>query len=251
MFEPRVALASLSGESDAEWAAAGSEWAGAAFLGGLALDDATRDAASRMVSDRDRSEFLPADPHAFMERQLEAVSSLDLRPGFNVRAVDLDALERAARICADHDAILEINAHCRQPEMTALGAGQALLKDPAALARRVEVAAGTGATVSVKGRTEVQGVDLPALAERLDAAGAEILHVDAMDSESVIADVDDRTDVFLLANNEVRDRESVREYLAYGADAVSVARPSTEPAVLERVHAAVTDWFDPAAVDSP
>jgi TIM-barrel protein len=251
MFEPRVALASLSGESDAEWATVGSEWAGAAFLGGLALDDPTREAASQMVSNRDRSEFLPPDPHAFMEQQLEAVATLDLEPGFNVRAVDLDALERAAAICADHDAILEINAHCRQPEMTALGAGQALLKDPAGLARRVEVAASTGATVSVKGRTEVQGVDLPALAERLETAGADILHVDAMDSESVIADIDERSDLFLVANNEVRDRESVQEYRAYGADAVSVARPSTEPAVLERVHAAVADWFDPEAADSP
>ena len=248
MFEPRVALASLSGESDAEWARNGSEWAGAAFLGGLALDETTQEAASRMVRDRDRTEFLPADPHDFMERQLEAVADADFRPGFNVRAVDHQALERAAAICAEHDAILEINAHCRQPEMTELGAGQALLTDPAALARKVEVAASTGATVSVKGRTEVPGADLPALSERLTAAGADILHVDAMDSESVIGEIANRTDAFLIANNEVRDRASVREYLSAGADAVSVARPSTDPAVLERVHTAVADWF---AEESP
>ncbi|MFT4923616.1 MAG: hypothetical protein ACI8XM_002844, partial [Haloarculaceae archaeon] len=41
LFEPRVALASLSGESDAAWARAGSAFAGAAFLGGIALDDRT------------------------------------------------------------------------------------------------------------------------------------------------------------------------------------------------------------------
>lgn len=244
MFEPRVALASLSGESDAEWAVAGSEWAGAAFLGGLALDERTRDAARRMVEGRDRSEFLPENPHEFMAEQLEALEPVDLRPGFNVRAVDLDALERAARICADYGAILEINAHCRQPEMTALGAGQALLNDPQTLVEGVETAVSAGATVSVKGRTEIPGVDLPALGERLEDAGAEVFHVDAMDSESVIGEIDDRTALFLIANNEVRDRESVEEYLGYGADAVSVGRPSSDPGVLERVQRAVRNWFD-------
>ncbi|MFB6109366.1 MAG: tRNA-dihydrouridine synthase [Halodesulfurarchaeum sp.] len=247
MFSPRVALASLSGQSDADWALAGSEWAGAAFLGGLALDDPTRTAARQMVSRRDRSEFLPEDPFRFIRRELTAVTGADLTPGFNVRAVDLESLGRAAAICADHDAIVEINAHCRQPEMTARGAGQALLEAPETLRQQIETAAGTGAPVSVKVRAEVPGVDLPTVSERAGAAGADIIHVDAMDSESVIAEVVDHTDTFVLANNEVRDRESVQEYLSYGADAVSVARPSTDPAVLRRVHRAVEDWFGNAA----
>jgi hypothetical protein len=36
----------------------------------------------------------------------------------------------------------------------------------------------------------------------------------------------------------------VAEYLDYGADAVSVGRPSTDPRVLQRVREAVDDWFD-------
>jgi tRNA-dihydrouridine synthase len=85
----------------------------------------------------------------------------------------------------------------------------------------------------------VPGVDLPALAERLEAAGADCLHVDAMDSEHVVGEVRDRFDGFLIANNGVRDRETVDEYLAYGADAVSVGRPSDDPRVLRRVRRAL------------
>jgi tRNA-dihydrouridine synthase len=49
--------------------------------------------------------------------------------------------------------------------------------------------------------------------------------------------------LFLVANNGVRDRPTVREYLKYGADAVSVGRPSDDPRVLSRVHEAVDEWF--------
>ena len=244
MFAPRLALASLSGESDAEWANAGAEYAGAAFLGGLALDEPTRNAARTMVADRDREEFLPADPFAFMREQLAQVEDDAITPGFNVRATGPEPIRRAAHICADRDAILEINAHCRQDEMCAVGAGESLLTDPDRFAERVAAAHETGATVSVKVRTEVLGVDLPALASRLEDAGADVVHVDAMDSEGRVADVVAATDAFVIANNGVRDARTTREYLAYGADAVSVGRPSDDPTVLSRVAATVAEWFE-------
>ncbi|QDX41709.1 tRNA-dihydrouridine synthase [Salarchaeum sp. JOR-1] len=244
MFEPRVALASLSGAADAAWARAASEYAGLAFLGGLALDDATRTAAREMVADRDRTEFLPDDPIDFLASELDRVADAPVRGGFNVRTTTLTPLRAAARECAARDAVLEVNAHCRQSEMCAAGAGESLLRNAARLAEQVAAASDEGATVSVKVRAEVEGVDLPALAARLDAAGADCLHVDAMDSESVIRDVRASFDGFLVANNGVRDRETVREYLDYGADAVSVGRPSDDPRVLARVNDAVREWFD-------
>jgi len=241
-FRPRVVLASLSGESDADWARAGSEYAGAAVLGGIALDEPTREAARELVA-RDRTEFLPADPVAFVDEQLATLADAPLRAGFNVRTATLDPLREVARVCRDRDAFLEINAHCRQDEMCAAGAGETLLRDSGRLCEQVETAAETGATVSVKVRTEVPGVDLPSLAEHLETAGADAVHVDAMDSEAVVGDVAAATDLFVIANNEVRDEGSVREYLDHGADAVSVGRPSDEPAVLERVRDATTAWF--------
>ncbi len=244
MFAPRLALASLSGESDAAWARAGLPHAGAAFLGGIALDDAAREAARRMVDDRDREEFLPDEPLAFVERELAALEDAPLRAGFNVRSATVEPVRDAAAVCRERGAILEVNAHCRQAELRAAGCGETLLADADRLAEQVAAAAGTGATVSVKVRAEVDGVDLPALARRLAAAGADAVHVDAMDSEPVVGEVVDAAgdDLFVVANNGVRDRATVREYLALGADAVSVGRPSDDPAVLARVRAAVEEW---------
>ncbi|APW98601.1 dihydropyrimidine dehydrogenase [Halobiforma lacisalsi AJ5] len=238
MFEPRLALASLSGAADADWARNGADYAGAAFLGGIAIDPESR-AAARTLVQRDREEFLPEDPLAFVDRELAALEDVPLRPAFNVRSATVDPVADAARICREHDAFLEINAHCRQEELCAVGCGETLLRDADRLAEYVRTAADAGATVGVKVRAEVPGVDLPAVARAIDDAGASFVHVDAMDSEPVIADVSDAADLFVIANNEVRDDASVREYVEYGADAVSVGRPSDNPVVLERVHDAV------------
>jgi TIM-barrel protein len=243
MFEPRVALASLSGESDANWARAGEEYAGAAFLGGLALDADSRTAARALVA-RDRTEFLPDDPVAFVDRELAKLDDSPLFVGVNVRSTAVDPLVAAAEVCASHDAALEINAHCRQEELCAVGCGESLLRDTDRLCTYVDAAVDTGATISVKVRADVDGVDLVKTARRIEAAGADIVHVDAMDSEPVVGDVVDATDLFVVANNGVRGEASVREYLDYGADAVSVGRPSDNPVVLRRVRAAVDDWFE-------
>ncbi|MFW6320784.1 MAG: tRNA-dihydrouridine synthase [Halohasta sp.] len=244
-FEPRLALASLSGEADAAWAAAAADLAGAAFLGGIALDEPSRRAARRLV-DRDRNEFLPEDPFAFITEQLSALDDVPIRAGLNVRATSVEPIRRAAGICARHGAILEINAHCRQPELCEVGCGETLLADRDRLTKYVEAAAAEGASVSVKVRAEVPGVDLSTVTRQIEAAGADAIHVDAMDSEAVIADVAAASDLFVIANNEVRDRDSVQEYAAYGADAVSVGRPSREPtgAVMRRVASAVDEWED-------
>ena len=244
MFDPQVAAASLSGQSDADWARAASPYVGAAILGGIALDDAARGAAREMVTDRDRDEFLPTDPFAFIDDQLTALAAVPVRPGVNVRSTEVDPVRTAAAICRDHGAILEVNAHCRQAELCAVGCGETLLADTERLASYVRAAAETGADVSVKVRAEVPGVDLAETASAVAAAGAEAIHVDAMDSEPVIAEVVDAAPAcFVIANNGVRDRETTHEYLRYGADAVSVGRPSDKPAVLERVRRATDAWF--------
>ena len=249
MFDPRVAAASLSGEADAEWARVAAPFIGCAFLGGIALDANTRDAA-RALTARDRNEFLPNSPLEFVDSQLSALADADLHPAYNVRSATPEPVGEAAAVCADHDAILEVNAHCRQDEMCAAGAGESLLRDVERLREQVAAASAAGATVSVKLRTEVPGVALPELSAALVDAGAEILHVDAMDSEAVVADVVDAApDAFVIANNGVRDRETAAEYLEYGADAVSVGRPSDDPAVLRRVRRAVDDHFDGPAGD--
>lgn len=248
-FDPPVAAASLSGRSDAAWARAAAPHVGAAFLGGVALDGATREAARALVA-RGRDEFLPPDPVAFVADELDALADVPLRPAVNVRSATPAPLRAVGRAAAARDAVVEVNAHCRQSEMCEAGAGETLLREPGRLARQVAAVAGTGATTSVKLRTEVDGVDLPAVAREAVEAGASWLHVDAMDSESVVADVvravraseTTRTRPVVVANNGVRDAGSTREYLRHGADAVSVGRASDDPATLRRVRRAVEAW---------
>ena len=242
MFEPRLALASLSGESDADWALAAADHAGAAFLGGIALDEPSR-AAARALINRGRQEFLPADPLRFVDDQLSRVvagttdpaggrevpSSPPIRPGINLRSTTVEPIASAAAICATHGAICEINAHCRQPELRAIGCGETLLAEPDRLADFVSRAAAEGPAVSVKVRAELPEVDLVALAETIADAGGEAIHIDAMDSPDAVERVANATDLFVIANNGVRDRETLRQYLDRGADAVSVGRPSREP----------------------
>jgi len=243
MFEPRVALASLSGTSDADWALCVADHVGCAFLGGIALCEGTRDAARRMAANRDREEFLPTDPFAFVDRELGKLDEVPITPGINVRSAKRAPLREVGEICADRGAICELNAHCRQPELRAAGVGETLLRDAHRLCEGVEIVAETGAQVSVKVRAEVPEVDLAALAGWIEAAGADAIHVDAMDSEGVIREVRAASDLFVIANNGVRDRESTEEYLRYGANAVSVGRPSDRPEILRKVRETTDAWF--------
>lgn len=237
----RLVAASLSGQSDAEWARAASEYVDCAVLGGIALDGPSRQAARELVA-RDREEFLPVDPLDFIDEQLAALADLAIVTGFNVRSTSVGPVRDAAELCRDHGAICEINAHCRQDELRGVGCGEALLRDTDRLCEQVRAAADAGASVSVKVRAEVPGVDLRGIARRIETVGAEVIHVDAMDSEGVIREVCEASDLIVIANNGVRDHESVREYLAYGADVVSVGRPSDDPRVLARVREAITEW---------
>ncbi|ADJ14791.1 tRNA-dihydrouridine synthase [Halalkalicoccus jeotgali] len=236
----RLVAASLSGQSDAEWARVASPYVDRAVLGGIALDEPSRTAARELVA-RDREEFLPADPLAFVDEQLAALSDVPLETGVNVRSTSTAPIRAAGEICRRHDAICEINAHCRQAELRRVGCGETLLADTDRLCEQVRAAAETGARVSVKVRAEVPGVDLVETARAVERAGAGIIHVDAMDSEPVVLAVCEASELSVIANNGVRGRESVAEYAEYGADAVSVGRPSDDPRVLTRVREAVDE----------
>lgn len=250
MFTPRVALASLSGEADATWAENGASDAGAAFIGGISLDTVTRDAARQLV-DRGRCEFLPSDPIAFITTELDALADVAITPGVNVRSTTPEPVRVAGRHCAKYNAILEINAHCRQDEMCMVGAGETLLQDNESQLRElIKAGRAGGAMVSVKVRAGIDGVDLTAIARTIADAGGEIIHVDAMDTEVSIKQIATAApELFIIANNGVRGHESVREYYGYGADAVSIGRPSTNRHVRRQVRCAAEDIFETSNTD--
>lgn len=234
---PPLVLASLSGQSDVSWARQRSRWVGMACLGGFSMDRATRAAGSRMVQ-RGRDEFLPQSPSDFLRHQLKKSRNLPLLTAINVRSATLQGFERAARLAGVFGAYVEINAHCRQPEMVELGCGEALLREPERLIKAIKTVRSLGVAVGVKGRFEVEGTRPVEVLNRCAEVGADYLHVDAMDSERRIKELEAP---YLIANNGVRERDDIEQYGRYGADAVSVARAS-DPGDLRELTPEVEAW---------
>ena len=127
--------------------------------------------------------------------------------------------------------IIEINAHCRQPELIESGCGQALLENPKILHDFVsEVVKKCNKKISVKIRANVSGVDDITIAKAIDDAGADYIHVDAMKPGhdcadfNVIESIRNNVDLFIIGNNSIRDLESARRMISSGADGISIAR---------------------------
>jgi TIM-barrel protein len=220
-----IALASMGGITDSRFANEFAEDAGLVILGGYNLDAATNHAASEIVK-RGRKEFISDEPLQLIDNELRSVKTESV-VAINVRSTTLEPLIEAAIMARNANAIIEIDAHCRQPEMTELGIGEALLSDLPKLRDTILKVKETGAIVSVKVRANV--VDNIKMAKAIEDAGADILHVDAM-KEGAGADIEairkirDATRLLLIGNNSVNDLNTAKEMFTRGADIVSVGR---------------------------
>lgn len=252
-----IALAPMAGITDSRFAS-GFRNAGMIVLGGYNLDDKTNDAAQKEIA-RGRKEFVSKEPMGFLENELEAVKGLTTI-AVNVRAATLEPYIEAARLAKKSGAILEINAHCRQPEMLELGAGEALLKDAPRLCEYIREIKKTGVVLSVKTRANV--VNDVELARAIESAGADIIHIDAMPPNGEIQDfpgadirvikrIRNSTGLFIIGNNSVMDFEGAKEMFSHGADMVSVARATlSEPGIIDHLVSEVssfqelTGWYN-------
>ncbi len=244
-----IALASMAGITDSKFASRFGN-AGLVILGGYNLDEQTNNAALKEIA-RGRAEFVSDKPMEFLKNELEAAKGVAL--GINVRAASLEPYVEAAKLAKESGAILEINAHCRQPEMTELGAGDALLKDTKRLCDYIREMKKTGVVLSVKTRANV--VNDVELAKAIEKAGADIIHIDAMHPEGVdigvIKRIRNSTNLFIIGNNSVVDFESAKEMFSHGADMVSVARAAlSNPSIIDQLVSEVssfqafTGWYN-------
>ena len=245
-----IALAPMAGIVDSAYASRFKS-AGLIVLGGYNLDVKTNEAAKKEI-ERGRKEFVSDEPMEFLEKELEAAKGLTAI-AVNLRAASLEPYLEAAHIALKFGAILEINAHCRQPEMIELGAGEALLKDLPRLFEYVREIKKAGVVVSVKTRANV--VNDVELAKAIEKAGADIIHIDAMHPEGVdigvIKRVRNSTCLFIIGNNSVVDFEAAKEFFSHGADMVSLARSVLqEPGIIEHLVEEVsafqemTGWYN-------
>lgn len=224
-FRNPIALAPMAGTVDSAFANQYANNAGLVILGAFNLDKASIDVASALVA-RGRKEFISDEPMELIKEEIRAVTS-GSAVAVNIRSATLEPLIEAAKIVKEEGAILELNAHCRQPEMLEAGLGEALLHDLPRLSKWIRAIKETGVVLSVKVRANV--VDDIELARLIDKSGADIIHVDA-GLEGFGTDLDailnykDATRLFLIGNNSVKDFEAAKEMFTRGADMVSVAR---------------------------
>jgi len=273
-FKNPIALSAMAGITDSKFAALNAQSAGLVVLGAYNLDDESK-AAGVEVMARGRKEFtagadVGGDVFLQIENEIDAVNAA--MPGtvvaVSVRSKTAEPLFKAAELLKRKNAILELDIHCRQPEFTTRGMGQALLKDTEKLAEMIRSLKETGVVLSVKFRTNILNPGMAAAF--FDAAGADIIHADAMvESKGLtvihadtriegkgadpgaVAEIRNATRKILIANNSVDDFDAALDFFGSGADIVSVARAAADdshfiPHLVEKVteYQQETGWYN-------
>lgn len=216
-------LSALAGRNEGDFCRRiGLLGVGMVTVGGISVDEETMNASRKMV-ERGRREFLFCNVNAFLEENIQKARESGALVCVNIRSATLEGYVRAGGSIRDLGGVVEVNAHCRQKEITDLGAGQALLADRGRLRSVVEGLQEVGVEPVVKFRGNV--VDERTLIEDV---GMRMVHVDAY-REGV--DTIDFTVVerirhmgtFVIAGNSIRDGETASRVLTC-ADAFSFAR---------------------------
>lgn len=242
-----IVLASMAGVVDAGYALARRENAGMVCIGGYSIDDATM-AASRLLADAGRDEFLPDDPIAEIRAQTQILIESGLVVAVNMRGSAPESFAAVAGAIGP-GIIYEIDAHCRQEPMIAAGCGEALLHDTGKLVETVRALKAEGVTVSVKIRAGVADDDRT-LARTLWQAGADIMHIDLMDfGHTKLRQIRNACPLVLIANNSITSFSVVKDMFAHGADMISLARHADSETLAnlnEKIaaYADETGWYN-------
>lgn len=203
----------------------------AVTLGGYSLDEKTIEASLKILK-RGRKEFhYELDeiiPHIQKEAKTIKKAYPDVLVSANVRSTTPEPIIEASKI-KDLD-IIEINCHCRQEEIIAVGCGQEMLKRPDLSDYLSQIVDNAQSEVSVKIRANVEGIDTLKTARLIENAGADYLHIDAMDPTCMDADwkclkeICRNTDIKVIGNNSVNSAEKVRKMYECGVFGFSIAR---------------------------
>lgn len=232
MVDPIKVLAPMAGITDANFCLKlvpfGFEMV---TLGGYNIDKTTISAGEEILQ-RGRPEFEIREETYFEVIKREAIQLKEKWGGFvsvNLRSITPDPIIEISKI-KEID-VVEINAHCRQKELTDLGCGQAMLQNPEFLENFIkEVVKKSSAKVSVKFRANVNDVNDLEIASIIESSGSDFIHVDAMKPGFNHADLDivskisQEVETFIIGNNSIFDVESARKMLNAGANGISIAR---------------------------
>ncbi|WP_405270053.1 tRNA-dihydrouridine synthase [Methanobrevibacter sp.] len=202
-----------------------------ATLGGYSLDNPTIEASEKII-ERGRKEFVfPSDTiFRHIESEVASIKKAhnDVKVSANVRATTPQPIIDIGKI-KDLD-IVEINCHCRQEEILAVGCGQEMLTRRDLGDFISQVADNVDCEVSVKIRANVEGVDTSNVADIIENAGADYLHIDAMKKGvfeadwELLTEICDNTNIKVIGNNSVNSEENLIKMINTGVDGFSIAR---------------------------
>jgi TIM-barrel protein len=224
-FPNRVALSAMAGINNSEFCSRFP--VGLVVLGGFSVDSESIKASRKAVK-RGRKEFLFENSLEGIEREIINLIGSGFKGVFavNVRSATLDGYLDVAKIASRYGGIIEINAHCRQPEFTEIGCGQELLYRKEDLFSIVEEVSKHSIT-SVKIRGGLKNVKYVDVVKGLKDSGCDIVHLDAMipggKADYFLVEKISR-EIFTIGNNSVTDIHSALKMLKSGAKLVSAAR---------------------------
>jgi TIM-barrel protein len=219
-----VILAAMAGICDGKFCfEAARAGAGMVTIGGINFDIPTISAGLKIKA-RERSEFNVelGNLENFLIQEVTIAKKGNAPVAVNIRAATQKGLLKAAEIVQNSGAeVFELNAHCRQPEITQVGAGEALLFNPEKLIEWIKsLKKILKIPLIVKWRANV--VDDVPLAKMLESLGVDAFHIDAMKSGYPLADLETirrvsmKSKTFLIGNNSVTSVDKALKMLKTG-----------------------------------
>ena len=199
-------------------------------IGGYNTDNESIDACEKIIK-RGRKEFnYPKEEvYSIIENEVNTIKdSFDVTVSANLRGTTPDPLIEIS-IIPNLD-IIEINCHCRQEELVAVGCGQSMLLRPDLEDYIKEVVKKSDSKVSMKMRANVEGVDNLEIAKLAEDCGVDYLHIDAMklgvrDADfDLIQKISNETNIFIIGNNSINSISQAEKMLNAGANGISIAR---------------------------
>ena len=202
-----------------------------ATLGGYSLDAETIEASEKIIK-RGRNEFhfLQDEIIDHIKKEVNLIKKQhpDVKVSVNVRSTTPQPIIEVSKI--DNLDIVEINCHCRQEEILAIGCGQNMLKRGDLADYIKDVVDNGSCEVSVKIRANVEGSDTLKIAKLIENAGADYLHIDAMKAGIFDADYDllteicSNTNIKVIGNNSIDSEQKIEKMLKTGVYGFSIAR---------------------------
>ena len=202
-----------------------------ATLGGYSLDESTIQASEKIV-ERGRKEFVfPLDDiFTHITNEVNTVKKVykNVKVSANVRSTTPQPIIEVGNI--ENLDIVEINCHCRQEEILAIGCGQEMLNRKDLADFISQVVENVTSEVSVKIRANVEGIDTLEIAGLIEDAGADYLHIDAMKKGvfeadwELLTEICNNVDINVIGNNSVNSQENLEKMINTGVDGFSIAR---------------------------